>query len=352
MNYVRKVDIITVKVKESQSGWLGGINMKFRDYYELLGVKKDASQEEIKKTYRKLAKKYHPDANPGDKSAEEKFKEINEAYEVLGNEDKRKKYDKFGNEFDFANGYDFDPSKYGYNNGNVRYEYRGAGANGFSDFFDMFFGDGGINLDSIFSSSGRNGFSSARYSPNAARGSASGFNQSIRGEDKEAEVKISVLDGLKGAEKHITIESPNGRKTLSVKIPKGIQPGGKIRLSAQGGKGRNGASNGDLLLVVKFKEDEYSLHGYDIHQNVEIMPWVAALGGEAKVQTPEAKIIVNVPKGIRNGGSIRIPGKGYHNSIGGRGDLFIKVGINNPRNLNEEQLNLYKELEKLDNEVQ
>lgn len=308
--------------------------MKFRDYYEILGAKKDASADEIKKAFRKLAKKYHPDANPGDKAAEEKFKEINEAYEVLGNQEKRKKYDQFGNEFDFSNGYDFDPSKYGFNNSNTRYEYRTSGGGGFSDFFETFFGDGGINLDGIFNSGGNSRFSS---------------HQAIKGEHKEAEIKISVLDGLKGVEKHITIESATGRKTLAIKIPKGIQPGGKIRLSQQGGKGRNGAPNGDLFLIVNFKQDEYTLQGYDIHQNIEVTPWVAALGGEVKVQTPEAKILVSIPKEIRNGGSIRIQGKGYHNSIGGRGDLFIKVNINNPRTLSEEQLNLYKELEKLDN---
>ena len=318
--------------------------MKFRDYYEILGVKKNASQEEIKKSYRKLAKKYHPDANPGDNKAEEKFKEINEAYEVLGNEDKRKKYDQFGNQFDFSNGSDFDPSKYGFRTGNGRYQYRTSGGEGFSDFFEMFFGDGGINIDEIFSGRG-NSFSSARYSSDGTRG----FNQSFRGEDKEAEIKISVQDGLKGAEKHITIESPEGRKTLSVKIPKGIQPGGKIRLRGQGGKGRNGGSEGDLYLVVKFKEEQFALRGFDIHQNLEIMPWTAALGGEVKVQTPESKILVSIPRGIRNGGSIRIPGKGYHNSIGGRGDLFLNIRINNPSHLSQEQLRLYEELERLDN---
>lgn len=318
--------------------------MKFRDYYEVLGIKREAKQDEIKKAFRKLAKKYHPDANPGDKKAEEKFKEINEAYEVLGNEEKRRKYDQFGSEFNFANGHDFDPSQFGFNNGKVRYEYRTSGSKGFSDFFDMFFGDGGINLDDILSSRGPTGFSSRGFSANRT----GSFKQSIRGEDKEAEVKISVIDGLLGSEKHIGIETPQGKRTLSVKIPKGIQPGGKIRLTGQGGKGVNGGSDGDLFLVIRFKEDEYSLHGYDIHQKVEIMPWVAALGGELKVKTPEAMIIVNIPKGIRSGGSIRIPGKGYHNAIGGRGDLFIQVNINNPGHLSDKQLELYRELKKLD----
>lgn len=314
--------------------------MKYRDYYEILGVKKDATQDQIKKAYRKLAKTYHPDANPGNKKAEEKFKEINEAYEVLGNDEKRKKYDQLGREFNFANGYDFDPSQFGFNNGNMRYEYRTTGQGGFSDFFDMFFGDGDINLDDLFASGSRNGFSKREFNFN----SSGNVKQSIKGEEKEAEIKISVIDGLLGAEKRITIESPNGRKTLSVKIPKGIQSGGKIRLSRQGGKGINGGTDGDLLLIVRFKEDEYELRGYDINQKIEVTPWVAALGGEVKVKTPEARIIVNIPKGIRNGGSIRIPGKGYYNKIGGRGDLFIQVYINNPEYLSEKQLEFYRKL--------
>lgn len=153
-----------IKVKEGQSLLRGGVQMKYRDYYEVLGVKKEATQDQIKKAYRKLAKQYHPDANPGNKKAEEKFKEINEAYEVLGNEDKRRKYDQFGSEFKFANGYDFDPSQFGFNGGNT-------GSRGFSDFFDMFFGDGGLNIDELFSNGGArggkaSGFSSRGFSPN------------------------------------------------------------------------------------------------------------------------------------------------------------------------------------------
>ncbi|MGI6622189.1 MAG: DnaJ domain-containing protein [Clostridiaceae bacterium] len=312
--------------------------MKYRDYYEVLGVKKDASQEQIKKAYRKLAKQYHPDANPGNKKAEEKFKEINEAYEVLGDEEKRKKYDRFGSEFNFTNGYDFDPSQFGFGSGNVRYEYRtgGSGTGGFSDFFNLFFGEGGgINIDDLFSDRGTR--------------RSWGFRQNLRGEDKEAEIKISVADGLLGAEKHITLESPNGRKTISVKIPKGIQPGGKIRLANQGGKGINGGADGDLYLIVKFKEDEYTLKGSDLYKKIEVTPWMAALGGEAKVSLPDARIIVKIPQGIRTGDNIRIPGKGYYNSIGKRGDLFIQVQINNPGCLTQRQRELYQELKNLDN---
>lgn len=318
--------------------------MKYRDYYEVLGVKKDATQDQIKKAYRKLAKAYHPDANPGDKKSEEKFKEMNEAYEVLGNEDKRRKYDQFGSEFHFANGHDFDPSQFGYKGQNARYEFRNAGTNGFSDFFDMFFSDGGLNMEDLFSSGGK-GFSSRPFS--SARG-ASGFSQSVRGEDKEVEIRISLVDGLTGAEKQIVLDTPKGRKTLSVRIPKGIMPGGKIRLAGQGGTGLSGGPDGDLLLVVHFKEEEYSLKGYDIVQRIEVKPWTAALGGEAMVRTPEGRLLVRIPEGIRSEENIRIPGKGYLNAMGGRGDLYIKVGINNPERLTEKQRALYHELMQLD----
>ena len=316
--------------------------MKYRDYYEVLGVKKDATKDQIKKAYRKLAKAYHPDANPGDKSAEEKFKELNESYEVLGNEEKRRKYDQFGNQTNFSNGYDFDPSQFGFKSGNTQYEFRGSGANGFSDFFDMFFGNSGLNMEDLFSSGGRKNFTSRNYREDSS------FQQSLRGEDKEVEIRISVPDGLSGAEKHITIETIKGRKTLAISIPKGIQPGEKIRLKGQGGSGTNGGDGGDLLLVVRFKEDEFTLKGYDITQKIEVMPWVAALGGEVMVKTPEGRILINIPVGIRNGGNIRIRGKGYYNAIGGRGDLFLQVNINNPEYLTEEQRALYQELKNLE----
>lgn len=308
--------------------------MKYRDYYEILGVSKNATQEEIKKAYRKLAKAYHPDANPGDKKAEEKFKEISEAYEVLGNEEKRRQYDQLGSRLNFSDGFDFDPSQFGFDN--IRYEFKTSGDTGFSDFFNLFFGDGGINLDDFFG--GGAGFSRRKTAPVMQRG-----------QDKEVEIKISLLDGLKGSEKLIAIETPQGRIKLSIRIPKGILPGEKIRLKGQGGKGINGGPDGDLLLTVQFREEEYTLKGYDIVQNIEITPWLAALGGEKKVNIPDGKIIVTVPSGIRSGESIRIPGRGYPNNIGGRGDLYLKVTINNPDILSPKHLELYKQLRDLEN---
>lgn len=304
--------------------------MKYLDYYKVLGVEKDASQDAIKKSYRKLAKKYHPDANPGNKTAEEKFKEINEAYEVLGDPEKRKKYDQFGHSMNFQNGMDFDPSQFGH------YEFRG-GQNGFSDFFNMFFGDGGINLDDLFSGSTgtrsfRSGFSSGR--------------RSLRGEDIEAEMEITPEEGLEGSEKTFTIRTASGTKTLSVRIPKGIPEGGKVKLAGQGHPGSGGAPSGDLYIIMRFKEGRYRLEGNNLIQRLDITPWTAALGGEVKVHAPGEAIAVKIPAGIQTDQKIRIPGKGYGRSKESRGDLFIQVRIMNPKFLTDEQRKLYEMLKK------
>lgn len=304
--------------------------MKYLDYYKVLGVEKDAAQDAIKKSYRKLAKKYHPDANPGDKKAEEKFKEINEAYEVLGDPEKRKKYDQFGHSMNFQNGMDFDPSQFGH------YEFRG-GQNDFSDFFNMFFGEGGINMEDLFGGgsgtrSFRSGFSSGR--------------RSLRGEDIEAELQITPEEGLEGSEKTFTIRTASGTKTLSVRIPKGIPEGGKIKLSGQGHPGSGGGASGDLYIIIRFKEGRTRLEGNNLIQRLDILPWTAALGGEVKVQAPDGTIAVKIPAGIQTDQKIRVPGKGYGRSKENRGDLLIQVRIMNPRFLTDEQRKLYEMLKR------
>ncbi len=309
--------------------------MKYKDYYNILGVEKNATQENIKKSYRKLAKKYHPDTNPGNKNAEEKFKEINEAYEVLGDPEKRKKYDQFGHTMNFQNGMDFDPSKFGH------YEYRSGTHNGFSDFFNMFFGDGGIDLNGLFGSPGRTrGFHT---------GFASGRRQN-RGEDIEAEMHITPEEVMTGSEKTFSIRTGMGTKMLSVKIPQGIPEGGRIKLSGQGNPGPGGGINGDLYIVIRFKEGRYKLEGNDLTLKLEVFPWIAALGGEVKIQSPDGFIEVKIPAGIQTDQKIRIPGKGYGKKNGVRGDLFILVKIVNPKVLNKEQKKLYEKLKDMKGE--
>lgn len=310
--------------------------MQYRDYYETLGVSKTASQDEIKKAYRKLAKQYHPDTNPGNKAAEEKFKAVSEAYEVLGDSEKRKKYDTFGQSTNFRNGFDFDPSQFGFGK-NARYEYRTGGNGGFSDFFNMFFGGGGIDMDSIFSRAGRGG---------AGRNS---WNAPQKGQDREAEISVTPEEGFRGIEKRITVQGGGGEKTVSFKVPPGIKDGEKIKLAGQGSPGLNGGAPGDLYLMVKIKPGSgFELEGMNVNTTLDVYPWEAALGAEKAVETLEGKIIVKVPPGIQSDNKIRAAGKGYIDRIGSRGDLYIKIRIMNPKILTPEQRELYEKLQQIE----
>lgn len=317
-----------IKVRESQDYAQRAVNpVKFRDYYEVLGVSKTATQDEIKKAYRKLAKKYHPDGNPNNKEAEEKFKEANEANEVLSDPEKRKKYDRFGQDYKIADGADFDPNRYGFQS-------RGSGfSNGdnFSDFFNMFFG-GGFGGDNIRG----NPFGDFQ----------NGQRLSSKGNDVEAVLTITPEEGLGNTEKTVTIQSSQsgqGKKTIVVKIPRGIQEGERIRVSGHGGKGRAGGADGDLFLVVAFKASRFTKEGNDLVMDLEVMPWQAALGDQIDVRIPDGKITLKVPAGIASGGRIRLPGRGY--PFGDRrGDLFVKISIQNPKSLSDEQITLYRQL--------
>lgn len=310
--------------------------MKYRDYYEILGVDKKAGQDEIKKAYRKLAKKYHPDAHPGDKGSEEKFKEANEAYEVLGDPEKRKKYDRFGQGAQFTNGHDFDPSQYGFGN-NVHYQYGTAGGD-FSDFFNMFFGGSPFDPSDLFGQSrGRTGRSVR--------------NRPMKGEDSEASIGITLQEGFKGAEKRISLRTAGRDRTISFKVPPGIRNGEKIKLAGQGGPGYNGGQNGDLYLTVEILPGSgFETDGANLQAVVDLMPWEAALGAEIPFNTLDGRILVSVPPGIRTDSRIRVTGKGYADRSGARGDLYIRVRIDNPRVLTGQQRELYEKLKQSDSE--
>lgn len=326
--------------------------MKYKDYYEILGVDKKASQDEIKKAYRRLAKKYHPDASPNDKKAEEMFKEINEAYEVLSDEEKRKVYDQFGQNTNFKHGFDFDPSMFGFGN-NVRYEYTASDADfdGFSDFFKMFFGRGKggstFNIDDLF---GRSSVFSGSFRPGRSY-SFDRFSSSDRfavaGEDVEAVIEITPQEGFNGSEKTISIKTGRNEKTISFKIPAGVKDGEKIRLAGQGNPGPAGGKNGDLYLTVKFKKNSgFELNGLDLLADLNILPWEAALGADVPFEAIDGKIIVKVPAGILTDNKIRVAGKGYKDRTGKRGDLYLRARLVNPKTLTEEQRRLYEQLKK------
>lgn len=303
--------------------------MEYKDYYKILGVDKNTPQNDIKKAYRKLAKKYHPDLNPDNPKAQEKFKELNEAYEVLGDEEKKKKYDTFGSNYDFQNGQNIDPSQYGYN-------YTGSGNSGdFSDFFDMFFGGGattrggskGFNIGDLFG--GGRSSSSRRYEEPR--------------QSYESELNITLEEGYKGSTKEISLNFSGETKNMSIKIPKGILPGKKIKV-----KGEKWGISGDILFKINLIEDPNNeLDGLDIISKVNILAWEAALGTKVIVTTLSGKIKVSIPKGIEGGKKIRVPKKGYIDMKENTGDLYIEINIVNPPTLSEDEERLYEELKKL-----
>lgn len=306
--------------------------MKYRDYYEILGVNKTSSQDDIKKTYRKLAKKHHPDANPNNKISEEKFKEISEAYEVLGDIDKRKKYDELGNQANFQNGYDFDPAQAGF--GGYRYEQRSGSSNDFSDFFNEFFGGSSNNMNDLFDGRTTSGRRSRFFAQN--------------GEDSEAEISITPEEGFHGHEKRVSFRGGISERTISFKIPAGIKTGEKIKLSGQGEPGSNGGKKGDLYIKVSFIEDgKLKVNGLDLEMALDLMPWDAALGSEATVDIIDDRILLKTPPGIQTEGKIRVAGKGYKDRSGNRGDLYIKVKIVNPKVLTGELKELYMKMKQL-----
>ncbi len=302
--------------------------MEYKDYYKILEVDKNSSQNDIKKSYRRLAKKYHPDLNPNDSKAQEKFKEINEAYEVLGDEEKRKKYDTFGSSYDFSGGMNFDPSQYGYS-----YSYTDSSGD-FSDFFNMFFGGGGssksrgFNINDLFGGGKTSGF---------------GRRAEPQRQSYESELSITLEEGFSGITKDVSLNFGGEVKELSIKIPKGILPGKKLKV-----KGEKWGIQGDIVFRINLIDDgKNRLDNLDIISKINLLPWEAALGTKVVVSTLEGKIKVNVPKGILSGKKIRVPNKGYVDMKENRGDLYIEINIVNPPALSEEEEKLYEELSRV-----
>ncbi len=315
--------------------------MKYKDYYEILDVDKDASPADIKKAYRKLAKKYHPDINKGSKS-EEKFKEINEAFEVLGDEEKRKKYDMFGQSGGFHQGMDFDPSQFSseYNPGNFgggrTYTYSTSNGD-FSDFFNMFFGSehqgSSFGFENIFDRAGT--------------GHSNFSNRSIKGEDMEAEIKIDLHEAYNGVKKQFVLNTGVQKQSISVSIPRGITSGQKIKLKGQGAPGPTG-QKGDLYIrVIINKDPKLVLNDLDINTFLEIYPWEAYFGTEKIVETLEGKIKLKIPSKIQTGRKIKLSSKGYKDMKEKTGNLFVEIKIINPTSLSPEGEEAYEKLRKI-----
>jgi curved DNA-binding protein len=286
----------------------------YKDYYNLLGVPKTATQPEIKSAFRKLAAKHHPDKNPGDKKAEEKFKEINEAYTVLSDDQKRKFYDQYGST-------DGRPP---FGGGNFQGNVNPEDFAGFSDFFQGLFGQGGF-------SGGR----STRFGSDP-------FGQYQQVRDVEATLEIDLLQAFQGA---TTTVSLNGRR-IDVTIPKGAKDGTKLRLRGQATTG------GDVILALKLRQHQtFKLGGDDIRVVVNVPDYVAVLGGSVRVPTLEGDVEMNLPKGTQSGRSLRLRDRGWIKRDGTRGDAFAEIRIVIPTNASGEVLELYQKLQELSNKV-
>lgn len=320
------------------------MGVKFQDYYETLGVPRTATDAEIKKAYRRLAQKYHPDVSK-DPSAEAKFKQINEAHEVLKDSEKRKRYDALG--ANWRAGQEFTPPP-GWENVHFHFNQGGAGqqgfdfqdlGGGFSDFFEAFFGGspGG----------GRPG-SSRRGRANAAQWSAPG-------EDHEAGITISLEDAFHGARKSIALETaePDGRgaarrnvKRYDVRIPPGTAEGSRIRLAGQGAPGQGGGKAGDLFLRVHLAPHPvFTVQGHDLHMALKLAPWEAALGAKVQVPTLAGRIALTIPPRTQSGQHLRLRGKGLPlGGSRGQGDLIVIVHIVVPEQLTAKERELFEEL--------
>ncbi len=316
--------------------------MQYKDYYEVLGVGKSAKQDEIKNAYRNLARQYHPDVNPNDPKAEEKFKDINEAYQVLSDEEKRKKYDRFGSQWkQYQQGggraEDFDWSQWTTQGQPGGTQYRtvspeefeqmfGGGLGGFSDFFETLFGGmGGVRNSSQ---------TSRRTNPQAMR----------RGQDIEHPVEITLEEAFHGTTRLLSFE---GGRRIEARIPAGVKSGSKIRLGGQGAGGMQGA--GDLYLKIKVLPNyKFERDGDDLRIDQPVDLFSALLGGEVRVQTIDKEVNLTIPPGTDSGKTFRLKGLGMPklNKSNQRGDLYVTVQIQVPKNLTAEQKKQFEELQR------
>jgi curved DNA-binding protein len=296
--------------------------MEYVDYYKILGIDKSASTDDIKKAYRKLARKYHPDVNPNNKEAHKKFQEINEANEVLSDPEKRKKYDQYGKDWKHAE--EFEKARQQQQGqrtyrGNAE-EYFGGDEGNFSDFFESLFGGMG----------GRSGRRETKF----------------RGQDYQAELHLSLKEAYTTHQRTVTIDGKNIRIT----IPAGVENGQKIRLKGYGAPGVNGGPAGDLYITFVIEDDlQFKRLGNDLYTNAEIDLYTAVLGGDTTIETLSGKLKLKVPAGTQNDTKTRVKGKGFpvYKKDGEFGDLYITYKIKIPTNLSEREKELFTELSKL-----
>ncbi len=308
--------------------------VQYKDYYDTLGVLRTASETDIKKAFRNLARKYHPDVAKDKKSAEARFKEINEAYEVLGDPEKRAKYDqlganwKSGAEFRAPPGWEGVGRDGGFRGagqeGGFEFQFGGTG---FSDFFEQLFGSMGRGR--------AEGFESGR-----------GFGRGMagqRGRDIEGDILVTLDEVLKGSVRTVTVRHGQRSESHQVKIPAGIGEGQRLRLPSRGEKGPGGA--GDLYLRVRFaRHPEFEVRGHDLIHETLVAPWDAVLGSTVRVPSLTGLVSIRIPPGTQNGQKLRVRGKGLPNPEGGSGDLLVLISVDLPKSLTHSERKLWEQL--------
>ncbi len=304
------------------------MSVAFKDYYETLGVSRDASQDEIKKAFRKLARKFHPDVAADKKTAEQKFKEINEANEVLGDPEKRAKYDRLGEHWEHGGP---PPPPRGPAGGSREFNFGGTG---FSDFFEQY-----------FSGASRQGFPDAGYSTDER------FGQQ-RGTDIEGDILVSLDEAMHGAVRPISLQMTDPRtgkrdtRSFQVRIPPGVTSGKRIRVPGQGEPGRGGAGAGDLYLRVRHAaHPDFHSEGADLYHELDIAPWEAILGAEISVPTLDGNVKLRIPAGSENGHQLRVRGRGLpRGKDAGRGDFHAVLNVHLPTTLSAAEKVLWENL--------
>lgn len=302
--------------------------MKYIDYYKVLGVSKSATQAEIKKAYRKLAREYHPDVNPNDAEAEANFKQLSEAYEVLNDPEKRKKYDEYGENWEHAEAYEQAKQQQQQQGGGRRYTYSNQGGQDFgggdfSEFFESMFGGTG--------------------------GGAAGFGgrtRSYRGADYQAQLSLQLTDILKSHKRTIDL----GERKIRITIPAGVEDGQTIRVPGYGAPGQNNGPKGDLYITFHIQNNtQFKRDGTDLHATIDLPLYTAILGGEQIIDTLTGKVKLTIKPETQNGTQVRLKGKGLpkYKSESKHGDLFITYQIDMPTKLSDKEKELFQELQKL-----
>tara|TARA_R110001592_G_scaffold8393_4_gene45914 strand:- start:1592 stop:2491 length:900 start_codon:yes stop_codon:yes gene_type:complete len=298
--------------------------MEFIDYYKILEIDKKASQADIKKAYRKLARKLHPDLNPKDKSAQQKFQQVNEANEVLSDPEKRKKYDQYGKDWEHADAFEEAKRNQRSSSGGRRntYSTSGRGNEDFSDFFESMFGGGG------------------GYSGGGRR------STQFKGQDLNATLKLNMLDILEDQKQTLDL----GTKKIRITIPAGVEDGQTIKITGYGGEGVNGGPKGDLYLTFEINNNtSFQRVGNDLYKNHNITLYEAILGGEIEVETLTGKVKLRVKPETQTDTKVKLKGKGMpvYKKKGTHGDLYITYKVSMPTNLSAKEKELFKQLSEL-----